>query len=215
VSTPETIGGLPVVYVRACEPWCGAGSQWACALRDEAITDPALQWSVVIVTPVRRPPGPRRPSPAGGEWEVVDARQPLTEATSRYLVGHLSSRLSEKGFPVHVWLRGVQGDMLTRCGLFFNAREQRVTDELAAVDCAACRDSGPAAAWVELPDGQVVERRSGALDEYVLATACERDGVWQLDSWQTDQSDAECHVRNSYRRGLAILPVHVRKDPGK
>jgi hypothetical protein len=213
VSAPETISGLPVLYVRAREPWCGKGSQWACALRDERITDPDVQWSVVIVTPGRGQPE-HRPPFGSREWDVLDVRQPLTEATSRYLVDHLSRRLSEKGLPVHARLRGVHRDMLTRCGLFFKGFDQRATGELPAVDCADCRDPRPAPAWVELPDGQVIERRSSALEEYVFATAYERDRVWQLDSWQTDQSDAESRVRSRYTSGLAILPVHVRKEPG-
>ena len=214
MSAPETIGGLPVVYVRACEPWCGAGSQWACALRDEQITDPALQWSVVIVTPGRGQ-SEHRPPLAGGEWDVLDVRQPLTEATSRYLAGHLACRLSEKGWPVHARLRGVQHDMLTRCGLFFKGFDQRATDELAAVDCADCRDCRAPQAWVELPDGQVIERRSSALKEFVFATAYERDGVWQLDSWQTDQEDADSRVHSGYTSGLAILTVQMRREPGR
>ena len=207
------IGGLPVVYVRGCEPWCGERSQWACALRDERITDSALQWSVAIVTNGRGQPQ-RRPLLVGGEWDVLDTRQPLTEQTSRYLVDHLSRRLSEKGWPVHTRLRGVQRDLLTRCGLFFKGYDQRATDELAAVDCASCRDSRPAPAWVELPDGQVIERRSSALKEYMFATAYERDGVWQLDSWQTDRFDAESRVHSASQSGLAVFPVRMRRETG-
>jgi hypothetical protein len=207
------IAGLPVVYVRGCEPWRGQGSQWACALRDGRIPVPAVQWSAVIVTPGRGQPR-HRPPLASGEWDVLDRRQPLSEQTSRYLVDHLSRRLSEKGWPVHARLTGVQRDRLTRCGLFFKGFDQRATGELAAVDCADCRDVRPPLAWVELPDGQVIERRSSALKEYVLATACERDGVWQLDSWQTGRFDAESHVRSSCTSGLVILPVHVHAEPG-
>jgi hypothetical protein len=211
MSAPEMISGLPVVYVRAREPWPGEAAQWACALRDQQVTDPALQWSVVIVTPGRGQPE-HRPPLAGGAWDILDTRQPLTEAASRYLVDHLARRLSQKGWPVHARLRGVQRDLLTRCGLFFKGYDQRATGELAAVDCPDCRDSRPPQAWIELPDGQVVERRSSALRDYVLATACERDGIWQLDSWQTDQFDAESHVSSSSVSGLVILPVHVRRE---
>jgi hypothetical protein len=117
------------------------------------------------------------------------------------------------GFPIHLRDRSAQRGELTRCGLFASGAPERMTNEFGEVDCYHCKAEGPAAAYVLLPDGRLVGRRSSALANFPFAVAElreTRDGaVWTLGSWQDGIGDAQFALRCQHERGRTaqILPV--------
>jgi hypothetical protein len=193
VSFPDTTGSLTVVEYRDCDLLPGRADERVAVCKDRAEPDHARAWAVAIL---------RR----------TELRGPLSEPAARYLASHLAGRLSGNGQPVHVRLVGAQRDLLTRCGLFARSMGGRVTTELAAVDCAACRSTGPAPAWVTLPDGQRIECRTPALRDYHYAVAIHPvdNRPWELWSWETDQEDAGFQLAREAGRGrreMVILRV--------
>lgn len=116
------------------------------------------------------------------------------------------------GFPTHLRNGSDPSAELTRCGLFANGVPGRVTDDAERVTCYDCMAEGPAAAYVVLPDGALVERRSSALNNFPYAVAVLRDtrhgALWQLESWQDGVGDAHFALDHRLRGCTAqILPV--------
>jgi hypothetical protein len=113
--------------------------------------------------------------------------------------------------PVHLF--DDRDDLLTRCALFGDGVLDRITDDIAEVTCYHCVQHGPASAYVVLPDGRVVERRSSALDGRDFAVAVNWPGPggtdYRLVRWATDIADAaETRARYLLRaRNAYILPV--------
>jgi hypothetical protein len=116
------------------------------------------------------------------------------------------------GLPTHLRERGAQNGQLTRCGLFACGAPDRVSDQIDRVDCYDCKAEGPAAAYVVLPDGTTVDRRSNALHDFPYAVASARDTpagpVWLLEYWADGIGDAE-FLRDHCLPGRTgqILPV--------
>lgn len=121
---------------------------------------------------------------------------------------------SYPGHPIHFHDTSERPPSLTRCGLWvpYLRKENRVTDDITQVDCSDCLAEGPAAAYVLLPDGYLIERRSNALSEYHFAIALLHETnngpQWRLETWDTDIQDAH-HSRDYRARGrqCVILPV--------
>jgi hypothetical protein len=117
--------------------------------------------------------------------------------------------------PVHLF--DEHDDRLSRCALLGSGLLDRITEVPDEVTCVDCLQEGPAAAFVVLPDGHVVERRSNILDGYHFAVASPRPGrggtVYGLVGWMTDIADARTAREEQLLRGRAahILPVlHAR-----
>jgi hypothetical protein len=124
------------------------------------------------------------------------------------------------GFPTHLHDRSAQDGDLTRCGLFATGAPDRVTDEFEHVTCYHCLAEGPAAAYVVLPGGRLVERRSSALDDFPYAVAVLREtrhGVlWHLETWEGGLGDAEFTLNHRLRgRTAMILPVQFGGDAAR
>ena len=116
------------------------------------------------------------------------------------------------GFPTHLRERSAQSGELTRCGLFASGAPDRVTDEFEQVNCYHCLAEGPAAAYVVLPDGRIVDRRSSALSSFPYAVAVLREtrqgSTWRLETWEDGIGDAEFTLNHRLRgRTAQILPV--------
>lgn len=118
------------------------------------------------------------------------------------------------GHPIHFHDTSERPPSITRCGLHvpYLRKVNRVTDDITQVDCSDCLAEGPAAAYVLLPDGYLIERRSNALSEYYFAIArlyeTDNGPQWRLETWDTDIADAE--FSRGYRargRKTEILPV--------
>jgi len=124
------------------------------------------------------------------------------------------------GFPTHLRDRSAQNGELTRCGLFATGAPDRFTDEFEQVNCYHCMAEGPAAAYVVLPDGRLVERRSSALADFPYAVAVLREiryGVlWHLETWEGGLGDAEFTLNQRLRgRTAMILPVQFADDAAR
>lgn len=113
--------------------------------------------------------------------------------------------------PVHLF--DEHDDGFTRCTLFGTYVLDRVTDDPAEVTCYHCLQEGPAADYVVLPNGRVVERRSPLLDGCQFAVADPRPGTkgtdYRLVCWTADIADARRACEREVLRGRAavILPV--------
>ncbi|WP_326855768.1 hypothetical protein [Actinocrinis sp.] len=116
------------------------------------------------------------------------------------------------GFPTHLRDRSAQDGELTRCGLFAIGAPNRVTDNAEHVTCYHCMAEGPAAAYIVLPDGRLVERRSSALNDFPYAVAVLHDtrhgAAWRLETWEDGIGDAQFTLNHRLRgRTARILPV--------
>ena len=116
------------------------------------------------------------------------------------------------GFPTHLHDRTAAQGHLSRCGLFASGAPARMTDQVEKVTCYDCLAEGPAAAYVELPDGQIVDRRSGALRDRPYAVVELREtpdgSQWRLGTWEDGIGDAEFMLGYRFRgRTARIVPV--------
>ena len=109
--------------------------------------------------------------------------------------------MTSNGRPVHKRDVSVQDGELTRCGLFASGLEGRISDEADSVTCWDCLTEGPAVAYVILPGGQVIERRSAALDGYPFAVAVGKlGGEWRLRYWADSADEAQFLAKGVHGR---------------
>ena len=109
--------------------------------------------------------------------------------------------MTSNGRPVHKRDVSVQDGELTRCGLFASGLEGRISDEADSVTCRDCLTEGPAVAYVILPGGQVIERRSAALDGYPFAVAVGKlGGEWRLRYWADSADEAQFLAKGVHGR---------------
>lgn len=119
------------------------------------------------------------------------------------------------GMPVHLRDPSAQDGELTRCGLFAAGLPGRVSGQRDDVNCADCLNEGPATAWVILPDGRAIDRRSAALDKYLLAVAVPGHGragggsAWRLGCWAKDPGEARTWCSTRYARDAQVLQVQL------
>lgn len=142
--------------------------------------------------------------------ETPADRRLLVEPAPVARRGPLSEQL-RAAMPIHLF--DDHDAMLTRCALLGDYVLDRITEDPAEATCLHCRQEGPAAAYVVLPDGHVVERRSSALSGHHFAVAVLRAGtggtVYGLAGWMTDIADARTARDHQLLRGRAarIRPV--------
>jgi hypothetical protein len=116
------------------------------------------------------------------------------------------------GFPLHLRDLYTQDGELTRCGLFARDLGSRMSDDPWWCRCIDCLAEGPAAAWVILPGGIVIERRSRALEECPFGVAYARSTTsgprWRLRHWAASLREARTLAdRFPVRLRTQIVPV--------
>jgi hypothetical protein len=124
---------------------------------------------------------------AGRSWRQPPGTEYCVPCGGYVICGHPAMLGS---LPIHQQNLAAQDGELTRCGLFTAGLGGRVAGAGTDVTCSDCLDEGPAAAYVILPGGQVVERRSAALAGYPFAVAVMREEAWRLRYWADSADEA-------------------------
>lgn len=122
------------------------------------------------------------------------------------MIATQTARTRPLGFLLHLHHEHLRS--LAHCGVFGTGAGERITDQVRLVTCADCLSEGPASAWITLPDGSHIARRSFALTDYEYAVAIFRMDIrqsrerWILWYWARDENEAHAlrrTTREQYR----------------